>query len=64
MWDWIAKIDDPRELEALVSEAHDSLANPFTTQWGREHMEYQLHDANQRLSQLAERPVIGERKHP
>lgn len=62
MWDWIARIDDPAKLEELVAEARQSLANPFTSRWGIEHMQYQLHDASQRLSELAERPVSGTRR--
>lgn len=53
MWDWVARIDDPSKLEELASEARDSLANPFTSQWGVEHNEYLLHDVSQRLSELA-----------
>lgn len=52
MWTWIKAIDNVGRLNELADEARDSLANPFTSRWGREHNEYLLHDVNQRLAEL------------
>jgi hypothetical protein len=52
MWTWIAEENDVDRLLELATEARDSLANPFTSRWGREHAEYLLHDVNERLDQL------------
>lgn len=50
----IADIEDVALLRKIESGAHDSLANPFTSRWGRECAEYRLHDVKQRLAELAE----------
>jgi hypothetical protein len=52
MWDWIKAIDNPDQLQELIEEAQEALANPFISRWGSEHNGYLLHDAKARLAQL------------
>jgi hypothetical protein len=50
--DRFAHVTETHDVDALMDSARESLANPFTSRWGRECAEFDLMDLEARRAEL------------